>query len=257
MALDMHGACPPRGRELRARHARLPHLPQGRVLRDPGRPRPPTAPLTHELAETMPRWARSLAPVAEKVAHMLGRAMEGRYTPGNAAHRPRPKAAQAVVQARKAEAVGRAGRQSAKQRPTGPVALPLYSCPECGGPVTNPRHVRCEACNEADPGQSAQVRASRGRAIAARKRALKDRVAAFGADLDPALYRERIWPRLGAVKLAEIMEATGYSKGHCSTIRAGTWTPHVSTWPALASLVGLDLAELTARTSPNGLIARD
>jgi hypothetical protein len=38
-------------------------------------------PLTHELAETMPRWARSLAPVAERVAHMLGRrAMEGHYT---------------------------------------------------------------------------------------------------------------------------------------------------------------------------------
>jgi hypothetical protein len=36
------------------------------------------------------------------------------------------------------------------------------------------------------------------------------------------------------------MEATGYSKGHCSTIRAGTWTPHVSTWPALARLVGLE-----------------
>ena len=52
------------------------------------------------------------------------------------------------------------------------------------------------------------------------------------------------------MKLADIMEATGYSKGHCSTIRAGTWTPHVSTWPALARLVGVDLAELAARTVP-------
>ena len=39
------------------------------------------APLTYELAETLPRWGRSLAPVAEKVVHILGRAMEGRYTP--------------------------------------------------------------------------------------------------------------------------------------------------------------------------------
>ncbi len=38
------------------------------------------------------------------------------------------------------------------------------------------------------------------------------------------------------------MEVTVYSKGHCSTIRAGTSIPHVSTWPALARLVGLDLA---------------
>ena len=26
------------------------------------------------------------------------------------------------------------------------------------------------------------------------------------------------------MKLAQIMEATGYSRGHCSTVRAGTWT---------------------------------
>jgi hypothetical protein len=95
------------------------------------------------------------------------------------------------------------------------------------------------------------VRASRGRAIAARKRALKDRVAAFGADVDPAIYRERIWPRLGAVKLAEIMEATGYSKGHCSTIRAGTWAPHVSTWSEPTELVGFQVPD------PSCAIIRD
>ena len=192
------------------------------------------APLTHELAETMPRWARSLAPIAEKVAHMLGHAMEGKYTPATPLTSAKLRSAQAIVKARKTEAVGRATRDAAKQRPAAPVALPLYSCPGCGGPVTNARHVLCEPC-QAGAGHTAAVRQTRGRAIAARKRALKERVAAFGADVDPAIYRERIWPKLGAVKLAEIMEATGYSKGHCSTIRAGTWTPHVSTWPALAA----------------------
>ncbi|MGA3219091.1 MAG: hypothetical protein ABSE77_08455 [Acidimicrobiales bacterium] len=64
---------------------------------------------------------------------------------------------------------------------------------------------------------------------------------AYGADIHPAIYRERIWPRLGAAKLADIMEATGYSKGHCSAIRAGTRTPHVSTWPVLAELVGVQV----------------
>jgi hypothetical protein len=39
------------------------------------------------------------------------------------------------------------------------------------------------------------------------------------------------------------MEATGYSRGHYSAIRAGTWAPHVSTWPALARLVGVELGE--------------
>jgi hypothetical protein len=165
-------------------------------------------------------------------------AMEGKYTPATPLTSAKLRSAQAIVKARKAEAVGRAVRDTAKQHPTPSTALPLYSCPECGGPVTNARHVLCEPC-QAGAGHTAAVRQSRGRAIAARKRALKERVAAFGSDVDAAVYRELIWPKLGSVKFAEIMEATGYSKGYCSTIRAGKWTPHVSTWPALAELVGL------------------
>jgi CRISPR-associated endonuclease Cas1 len=39
------------------------------------------APVTHELAETVPQWARSLAPYAEYVAHVIGQAMAGKYQP--------------------------------------------------------------------------------------------------------------------------------------------------------------------------------
>ena len=38
------------------------------------------APLTHELAETMPQWAKSLGPIAEHVAHVFGKAMAGTYS---------------------------------------------------------------------------------------------------------------------------------------------------------------------------------
>ncbi|HXW80377.1 MAG TPA: CRISPR-associated endonuclease Cas1, partial [Acidimicrobiales bacterium] len=86
------------------------------------------APLTHELAETMPRWAKALAPIAEKVAHLLGHAMEGKYTPATPLTSAKLRTAQAVVRARKTEARGRGTRDAAKQRPTVPVALPLYSC---------------------------------------------------------------------------------------------------------------------------------
>ena len=78
------------------------------------------APLTHELAETMPRWASSLAPMAEKVAHMLGHAMEGKYTPATPLTSAKLRSAQAVVKARKVEAVGRATRDATKQRPAAP-----------------------------------------------------------------------------------------------------------------------------------------
>jgi hypothetical protein len=92
------------------------------------------APLTHELAETMPHWARSLAPVAEKVANMLGQAMEGKYTPVTPLTSAKLRSAQAIVKTRKIEAMGRVTRDQAKQRPAAPVALPLYSCPKCGVP---------------------------------------------------------------------------------------------------------------------------
>lgn len=212
------------------------------------------APLTHLLAEQMPLMARWLAPWAERVAHLLGDAMAGKYTAHTPLTSAKLKAAQAVVKARKAEAVSRSGREAPKQRPPEPEPLPLWRCPECARPVTDPRRVLCDACAAAK-GHTPTVRQTRGRAIAARKRALTERVAAFGADIDPATYRERIWPRLAGVKLTEIVEATGYSKGHASYIRAGKFTPHVSTWPALARLAGLELPEAAA-TEALEMVAR-
>jgi hypothetical protein len=51
------------------------------------------------------------------------------------------------------------------------------------------------------------------------------------------------------VKLSEIVEATGMSKGFASQVRADKSTPHVSTWSALAGLVG---AEVTRRGELDG-----
>jgi hypothetical protein len=52
------------------------------------------------------------------------------------------------------------------------------------------------------------------------------------------LFRRDILPRLATVKLSEIVKATGLSKSSASEVRAGKWTPHTSTWSALAALVG-------------------
>ncbi len=65
-------------------------------------------------------------------------------------------------------------------RPCCAMVLPLYSCPDCGGPVTNPTHAHCEACNEAGLGLSVAVQRSRDRAVV-RSRA---RLSATGARLD-------------------------------------------------------------------------
>ncbi len=42
------------------------------------------------------------------------------------------------------------------------------------------------------------------------------------------------------MKLSEIVEATGLSKSYASQVRAGKFTPHMSTWAALTRLVEID-----------------
>jgi CRISPR-associated endonuclease Cas1 len=196
------------------------------------------SPLTHELAETMPQWAKSLGPIAEHVAHAFGKAMADTYSAATPLTSRRLRDAQAVVKARKVEATRRAAASRVLQRPAAqPAALPLWTCPDCGGAVTNPRHVRCEACIDADPASTPEIRGRRGAAIAARKRALTewDKVNP-DAVYDPELFRREILPKLAGVKLSEIAEAAGCSKAYASDIRRGKWTPHVSTWGALTQL---------------------
>ncbi len=203
------------------------------------------APVTHELAEMIPRWAALVAPVAEKVAHTLGEAITGKYVAVTPLTRRRHREAVAHVKARKAGAVRRATKSAPHQRPEVAPGAPVYSCPSCGGAVAKARHIRCAACIAEDPGQAPAVRASRGRAISARKRALRERAdAGLPEHCDRDWYRQEVLPQLANHKLAEIMAAAGCSKGYASTIRKGTYVPHVSTWLALAELTGVEMIEM-------------
>jgi CRISPR-associated endonuclease Cas1 len=127
------------------------------------------APLTHELCESLPLWGRKVAPYAEKVSHLLGEALTGKYTARTPLTRARNIAAQELLKETKHE---RKARQ---------------------------------------------------------------------AGLDPALFQERILPKLTGIRLALLSEVTGISIGHCSEMRRGQYVPNVSTWPALAELVGVDI----------------
>lgn len=207
------------------------------------------APLTHELAATLPRWRSAVAPVAEHLAHVLGAVIAGKFSPATPLTRSRAKAAQAQLRARRLAASERATKQTTHQRPVGEPVLPFYSCPDCAALVTNPRHVRCESCIAKDPAQARPIRASRGRAIAARKQALLAWEKAHpGVCYDPELFARDILPRLRSVKLAEIMAAAGISKGYASEVRSGTYTPHISTWSALAALVGVEIGDERAHS---------
>ena len=196
------------------------------------------APLTHELAESVPRCSQALAPIAERVAHALGQAMAGKYVPVTPLTRTGQREAQAVVKARKSATRGAAQSTTARQRASGKTVAP-WSCPECGGQVTNHRHIRCDSCIAADPRQTSELRGRRGAAIAGRKKAQRE----WGGNhpvesSDPEYFRREILPGLAKVTLAEIIAAIGISKAFASQVRDGKFTPHVSTWPALQRLVG-------------------
>ena len=184
------------------------------------------APLTHELTElVLPKVREWVAPYAEKCAHMIGNAAVGKYIPSTPLTSARLRSAQTVIKARK----------TATQRP--PVARQVapYSCPDCASPVTNPRHVLCPAC-QLKKGHTPSVRQSRGRAISARKQALRSTTDALGAPLDREWYRSTILPYLPRHKLSAIQSATGHSKSTASSIRSGQHIPSSSTWPALLLL---------------------
>ena len=173
------------------------------------------APLTHELAETMPLWARSLAPMAEKVAHILGRAMDGKYQPATPLTSSRTKAAQAVVKARKVEASQRATRQQVPATPGRPRRQPC----RCGAAPTAAERSPTPATSAATPASPPTLRRPlrSGAGVAppsppASGRSPSGRRPILDAVYDPELFPREILPRLATVKLSEIVEATGMCK---------------------------------------------
>ncbi len=199
-------------------------------------------PLSHDLSASMGHWGQVVAPWAEKLSHLLASGVEtkiGRSTPLTGSAR---RSAQAKVRARKALAAAsseRAAKQAGGTR-TEPAALSLWSCPECGGQVDNPRRVHCEACIAKDPRQTPQLRQSRARAISSRRQAEAGWSAHHPAGpVDTTWAKESLLPALRGMRLAEIVAATGVAKSTASGWRKRT-IPHPMHWSSLAQLVGVE-----------------
>lgn len=169
-------------------------------------------PFTHQLIETLPQWREKVAPWAEKVAHLLGEAIAGRFTPTTPLTRQRHRRAQAEVRTRKALAV-RAG-PTVPQRPAkhGRQVAP-WSCPDCGAPVPNARHVRCDTCIAADTRQTPALRRKRAAAISARRQTEAGWALHRPAGpTDTTWWLEELRPALSRFKVSEIMAAAGVAK---------------------------------------------
>jgi hypothetical protein len=173
--------------------------------------------------------------------------MDGRYSAATPLTSRRHRDAQVVVKARKASAEAAATSSTPRQKSTIANALPLWTCPDCGGAVTNPRHVRCGACIAAYPAQAPEINARRGAAIAARKRALSEWDK--GAVFDPELFGREIPAEVRRREALRdrgdgwVLERVRYRH------QRGNWTTHVSTWRVRVELVGTSLKDDARRRS--------
>jgi CRISPR-associated endonuclease Cas1 len=184
------------------------------------------APLTQDYAQAvLPDLRAVLAPVTEHVAQAIAEVATHDLQVPTALSRSRQRGARASR--------GDAARN--RRRQPSP-ADRLWTCPECGGSVTDSQRVRCDACINADPRHNDEVRGRRSKAIAARRRASNAWESAGGL----GTYDPDAWPTIQAglvnVKLAEIIAATGFSKSFASVVRAGKSRPHPASWPALSAL---------------------
>lgn len=182
--------------------------------------------LREEIVATMQLWAEVVAPWAERLTHLLGEAVSGKWSPTTPLTKSRARRSAAVVKARKA-GLDVIRPTSIAQQPS------LWSCTECGGPVTNSRHVRCEACQATDPRQKPEVRGRRGRAISAARRREKLLQDAQGIEWD------QVAAVLPTMTLREIIERAGVAKSTASAWRNGITKPPPGAWAELVGVEGL------------------
>jgi hypothetical protein len=208
-------------------------------------------PLTKLLAETAPRWAAVVAPIAEQLARDLltqhrkrtGRSSQPVPTPLTQANR----------------SAGRKGihaQNSTGGRPKW-AALPK-TCVVCGADLKRDQRQYCGSCRPVqameavskahemlrnrrltgdDPahgGEAARRRSNRCAANSRANVAWERRQSGF---FDPNTFKSEIRPKLAAVSLSAMMRATGLSGPYCAMIRRGARVPHPRHWGALRALV--------------------
>lgn len=210
-----------------------------------------TAPLTHQLAETMPIWAAAVAPHAEAIAHALADMVPGKTVKRTPLTSTRRKAGARRV------------RPSLRRQPGPPLPFPVCAgcgvlldrrdgtwCPDCLPAVkadtlasaraagTIAREAR-RAAQIPEPSQAPEVRARRGASVGRRDtEAVAWDAAHAGLVVDSAEFAP-IREALADITVAAIARGTGLSRSYASSVRGGQNVPHPRHWPALATLAGV------------------
>src|SRR5262249_13550900 len=119
------------------------------------------APVTHELAETLPAWRQLIAPVVEQVVSLLLQREATVATPPTPLPRPTRRAARA-----------RRPTRPSPHQPVHAVALrPERRCKRCGGELPHRDRVYCDDCLPHYQRDRYQVFIAAGRASFAQQRA--------------------------------------------------------------------------------------
>lgn len=202
------------------------------------------APLTHELAKSIPAWRVAIAPVVEEVARMLAAASASSVKVPTYLTQANRRAAQGSTR----EKTGGDGRAVRVNK----------TCPGCGARLSHGR-LHCDDClpeqrqeqldvlmkagpdalarlreKGCDPTQTPEAKRKLGRVNARRRKeaAQWDR----GHERpDPEVFTREILPLLQDVTLRNMMQATGLSLRYCSRIRRG-YVPHARHWGGLQKL---------------------
>ena len=231
------------------------------------------APLTHELALTLPHWRECLRPIAARLAQAFRESLaNGCATPRTLAATtrnkrrsvPGPQRSPLLATPRKASqprpyATRKWRTRTMEARPASPIA-----CAMCGEPVLKRRRRHCEACMPKarrehglraiagarkalaaqsaagnDPRRSAAVNRVRGEAISDGHRRNRSWAREHPGQRDDAWFKREIAPKLDGFSLREIAAATGLSLSACSRIRSAAKVPHPRHWEALRELADL------------------
>ncbi len=229
-------------------------------------------PLTHVLAETGPRWAKAIGPVAEKVARTLNQAREPSSTMRSAAASAVLQGSSSANSAQKrplptplTQANRSAGRDRVRRNPKRAASRSSLDVPQrcqtCGISLNDATRQYCDAClpdrraelapsfSISGPEALAEQRAmaidlahggksaeKRGQRVAKQWREMSAWEDVHPSEVDIAVFEQEIQPRLAEMSLAAMMQATGLSRRYCWLIKTGQKVPHLRHWNALATL---------------------
>jgi hypothetical protein len=213
------------------------------------------APLTHELALTLPHWRECLRPIAAQLAQRF------REPFGKSRTKPGADKSALLATPRKAAkprpyATRKWRTPTLEAQPSSPIA-----CAMCGEPVLKRRRRHCDACMPTarrehgrrameaarkalaaqtaagnDPRRSAAVNRARGEAISEGHRRNRTWTREHPGQRDEAWFKREIGSRLDGFTLKEIAAVTGLSLAASSRVRAGAKVPHPRHWEALREL---------------------